>query len=95
MSATRTPDDGGTPAFYANGVKFQCSVYDFQLDFTAGAGPDALAPVVVRIHMSPQLAKVMGRMLRRNVKAYEQQTGTRIELPDALLKQLEIGDLEE
>ena len=95
MSATQRPEDSGIPDFYANGVKFQCSVYDFQLDFTAGTGPDAPAPVVARIHMSPQLAKVMARLLRFNIKSFEQQTGAQIALPETLLKQLQIADLEE
>lgn len=85
----------GVPTFYANGLQMLVQVYEFQILFTlqtsAEKGPEAVA----RVHMSPQLAKVFGRLLRQNVKAYEEGSGHRVELPQTLLDQLKIAALEE
>ena len=83
------------PTFYANGAQFVSQVYDFQIDFTLQAGPATTPAVVASVHMSPQLAKVVGRLIRKHVKTYEQQTGVEIELPENLLAELKIADLEE
>jgi len=95
MSARQEPQAGGPPTFYANGVGILSQVYDFQLDFTLRSSPEAPAAITARVHLSPQLAKVLGRLLRQNVKAYQQQTGADIELPQALVNQLNIADLDE
>lgn len=95
MIAQQQPEPARVPTFYANGANFSSQVYDFQMDFTLQAGPNAPPVVVASVHVSPQLAKVIGRLIRRHVKTYEQQTGVEIELPVALLAELKIGDLQE
>jgi hypothetical protein len=89
------PDAGRTPVYYANGLSVVSQVYDLQLDFTLQSSPQTPPVVVASVHLSPQLAKVVGRLLRQNVKNYQEQTGTIIELPEVLLKQLKLADLEE
>jgi len=76
---------------YANGVQLQSQIYDVQIDFTLQSGADMPPRKVVRIHMSPQLAKVLGRMLRRMIREHEMHSGPII-LPDALLRDLGIAD---
>jgi len=88
-------DAARVPTFYANGLQMLVQVYEFQIVFTLQGAPDKGAQEVARVHLSPQLAKVLGRMLRQNVKAYEEQTSTRIELPQQLLDQLKIAALDE
>ena len=95
MSASQRPEQTGMPTFYANGANLLSSAYDFQIEFSLATSP-AVPPIgVARIYMSPQLAKTLGRLMRQNVKMYENQAGVRIELPDELVKKLNIGDLEE
>ena len=95
MSASQRPEQLGVPTFYANGANLLSGVYDFQIEFNLATTPTVPPTGVARVHLSPQLAKVIGRLLRRNVKAYEEQTGAKIELPNELVKQLNIADLDE
>ena len=95
MSDAQQQERAAAPVFYANGVAFTVQLYDFKIDFALTSGPGTPPVVVASVHLSPQLAKVVGRMLRMNVKAYEQQTGQPIHLPDSLLKQLTIDGLDE
>jgi hypothetical protein len=95
MSSTQDVQAAKAPVYYANHVAFTVQVYDFKLDFSLVDGPESPPTVVATVHLSPQLAKVVGRMLRRNVKAYEEQSGQRIHLPEAVLEKLEMKDLEE
>jgi hypothetical protein len=95
MGVAQEPETARVPTFYANGANFLSQVYDFQIDFTLQNSRDAPRAVVASIHMSPQLAKVVGRLIRQHVKAYEEQTGVEIQLPEALLKELKIADLRE
>lgn len=86
---------GSAPVFFANGVQFKVNYYDFRLEFTLRPAQEQPAVVVASVHMSPQLAKVMGRLLGRSVLAYEEQTGAPISIPQALADELQIGDLQE
>jgi hypothetical protein len=95
MSASQRPEPGSVPTFYANGANLLSGVYDFQIEFSLATTPTIPPAGVARVHLSPQLAKVIGRLLRRNVKAYEEQTGTKIQLPEEVVKQLNIADLDE
>lgn len=89
--AVEGPD---TPSFYANGVAVMAQVYDFQFNFTVKEGPGITSVVVARLHASPQLAKVLGRILRHHVREFEQRVGA-IGVPAQLLEALNISDLDE
>ena len=95
MSASQRPEQLGVPTFYANGANLLSGVYDFQIEFSLATTPTVPPIGVARVHMSPQLAKILGRLIRRNVKTYEEQTGVEIQLPEEVVKQLNVGDLAE
>lgn len=85
------------PDFYSDSVKFEVSVYGVTLEFGQTRqpppnfkGPAPITPTV-RIHMSPQHAKVMAKLFVRNMQQYEDQVG-RIVIPQALLDGLGLKD---
>jgi hypothetical protein len=95
MSASQRPESASVPTFYANGASLLSGVYDFQIEFTLATTPTVPPVGIARIHISPQLAKVLGRLLRQNVRMYEEKTGVVIQLPEELLKQLNLAGLDE
>lgn len=46
------------------------------------------------IRMSPEHAKITAMLLRKNIKKYEQETKTSINLPGDLYKQLQLDSLD-
>ena len=85
------------PDFYTDSVSFEISVYGITLEFgktrkppEGFTGPPPTTPVV-RLHMSPQHAKVMAKVFAKNMKAYEDTFGT-IAIPPELFSQLGITE---
>lgn len=85
------------PDYYSDSVSFEISVYGVTLEFgqTRKPPPNFKGPVPVspkvRIHMSPQHAKVMAKLFARNMADYEAKVG-KITLPAALLDELKLKD---
>lgn len=85
------------PDTYADVVAFEVSVYGVTIEFGQSRKPPpgftGKVPHTprVRVHMSPQHAKVMAKVFVQNMKAYEEQVG-KIHLPQALLAELKITD---
>ena len=85
------------PDHYADQVRFEVNIYGFAFEFgqtqqppQGYKGPVPTRPVV-RVHMSPQHAKVMAKMLVKTVRAYEEQVAP-INLPPQLYKELDIPE---
>jgi|SRR3990172_11212339 len=85
------------PDFYSDSVQFEINVYGVTLEFgqvqklpRSFQGKVPPRPVV-KVHMSPQHAKVMAKLFVKNMQAYEEQVG-KIPIPQALLDELGIGD---
>jgi len=93
------PDDSGEaidqiipediPEFYTDGYKFAASPYTVNLVFTVGTGTGNFRDVV-NVRMSPGHAKVMAILFERNIKAYEEQLGIEIPIPQAILERHDI-----
>ena len=79
------------PEYYTDSVNFQTNLYGFMLEFGIVKGAEQAPAPVVRMRMSPQHAKIMSLLLRKNVREYEHRIGTII-LPDDLFQQLDIKD---
>ena len=69
------------PDFYSDAVTFEISVYSVTIEFGKTRKPPpghkGQTPHVprVRVHMSPQHAKVMAKIFVRNMKTYEEAVG--------------------
>ena len=85
------------PDTYADSVMFEVSVYGVTLEFGQSQKPrpnvQGRVPHLprVRVHMSPQHAKVMAKLLVKNMRQYEEQVGT-IGLPKELLDDMGIEE---
>jgi hypothetical protein len=81
------------PDTYADSVQFEVTVWGVTLEFGLSQMPppgfQGKVPHIprVRVHMSPQHAKVMAKIFVKNVQAYEKEVGT-IAIPTELYKQL-------
>lgn len=84
-------DSGQVPEFYCDSVNFMTNIYGFALDFGVMVAQDEPPKTQVRVRMSPQHAKIMSLLLRKNVQEYEKRIGTII-LPDELYRDLGIED---
>ncbi|MFB3880032.1 MAG: DUF3467 domain-containing protein [Armatimonadota bacterium] len=84
----------GAPTMFANGCQLMAQLYGFQLVFTLKNGPKERPQAVANVHLSPQLAKVVGRLIRQHILAFESRLGS-ISVPDAVLDELKIRELEE
>lgn len=80
-----------TPEYYTDSVNFMTNIYGFTLDFGVMEAQDQPPRSQVRVRMSPQHAKIMSLLLRKNVQEYERRIGTII-LPEGLYKDLGIED---
>ena len=85
------PEPFGIPEFYTDSVNFATNLYGFTLEFGCMQAQDQPPRTVARVRMSPQHAKIMSLLLRKNVQEYERRIGTII-LPDDLYQQLGIQD---
>ena len=79
------------PEYYTDSVNFSTNLYGFMLEFGVMQAQDAPPRGVVKVRMSPQHAKIMSLLLRKNVQEYERRIGTII-LPDGLYQELGISD---
>jgi len=77
------------PDFYINSAFIQASLYEFMFKFGLKTDQKKDAESVAIIRMSPQHAKVLGKLLVKNVEAYEKDVGE-IKLPESLVKELGI-----
>jgi hypothetical protein len=78
----------GPPEYYSDSVGMSVSPYGLAFEFGVQASPgDARTQAIVR--MSPQHALVFCQILRKNLRAYQDQVGT-IALPPQLLDELGI-----
>ena len=84
-------DYDDVPEYYTDSVNFMTNIYGFALDFGVMMVQDQPPKSQVRVRMSPQHAKIMSLLLRKNVQEYEKRIGTII-LPDGLYKDLGIQD---
>jgi hypothetical protein len=82
---------------YADAVQFLMNAWGITLEFglsqTPPPGFAGRVPSLprVRVHMSPQHAKVMAKLMVKNVQAWEAKVGT-INLPADLYKELGIEE---
>jgi len=79
------------PEYYSDSVNFMTNIYGFALDFGVMVAQDEPPKTQVRVRMSPQHAKIMSLLLRKNVQEYEKRIGTII-LPESLYRDLGIED---
>lgn len=82
---------------YVDSVRFEITLYGVTLELGQMQRPRppeaGLAPHVpkIRVHMSPQHAKVMAKLFAKNMREYEQQVG-KLPLPAELYKDLGIEE---
>ena len=77
------------PDFYINSAFIQASLYEFMFKFGLKTDQKKDPESIAIIRMSPQHAKVLGKLLVKNVDAYEKDVGE-IKLPESLVKELGI-----
>ena len=86
---TRPVAEEGVPDLYINSANFLISQYEFLFIFGLKSDPKEDPKPIVNIRMSPQHAKVMMALLRKNVKGYEKEIGE-IKLSEKLVKDMGI-----
>ena len=86
------------PIVYSDGIQVGISPFTVTLGFTVAppvqAGTQAAIPVAT-IRMSPEHAKVMAIILRKQLKQFEQQLGQEIALPHQVFQQLGVSPKED
>ena len=86
------------PILYSDGIQVGISPFTVTLGFTVAppvqAGTQAPIPVAT-IRMSPEHAKVMAIILRKQLKQFEQQLGREIALPHQVYQQLGLSPTED
>ena len=83
---------------YTDGVQVGCAPFTVALTFTVSAAParGAQPPrVVADIRMSPEHAKVMAILLRRQLKDFEAQLGRPVPLHPQVAQQLGLSPTED
>ncbi len=85
------------PDVYADSVRFELSIYGVTLEFgqtqkqhPGNQGPTPHVPKL-RVHMSPQHAKIMAKLFAKNMQKYEEELGT-LPLPSELYRELDIKE---
>ena len=89
---------GETPDIYCNSVQLGVSPYDLMIELQRRPpviGGDAKLMHVGTVRMSLEHAKVLGIMLRKALKNYEDQTGRPIPMHPELLENLGISEAED
>ncbi len=75
---------------YSNGLSIKVSLYDFVINFNMmDADNNDEVIDAVKIFLSPQHAKALFVLLENNLKIYEEQFKTKLELPEDLMKVLQ------
>jgi hypothetical protein len=82
---------GSLPEYFTDSVNFMTNIYGITMEFGVMQPNDQPPIPKARVKMSPQHAKIMSLLLRKNVQAYERRIGTII-LPDQLYRDLGIVD---
>lgn len=83
---------------YSDGVQVGCAPFTVALVFTVSSSPlkGSQPPAVVAdIRMSPEHAKVMAILLRRQLKDFEQQQGRPIPIHQQVMQQLGLSPMED
>jgi hypothetical protein len=86
------------PILYSDGLQVGISPFTVTLAFTVAppAQPGTQVPIpVATIRMSPEHAKVMAIILRKQMKQFEQQLGREIALPHQVFQQLGLSAAED
>ncbi len=86
--------EGQVPEVYADGAQFAISPFTVILVFTVqpAGQPGTVAPAkVAHVRMSPEHAKVMAILLRKQLKNFEEQLGDPIPIHPQLAQQLGIS----
>ena len=85
------------PEFYSDLVSIDLIMpWTVSLTFgLRGTKPDAKPTDVVRVRMSPEHAKVTAMLLRKNLKKYEEQAKTSINLPPDMYKGLGLDSIDD
>jgi hypothetical protein len=90
-------EERAIPDVYADSVKFELTAYGVTLELgqtrPSRPGPNAVAQHIpkLRVHMSPQHAKIMAKLFSKHMRAYEEQIG-KISLPAELYKDLGVDE---
>jgi hypothetical protein len=84
------------PEYYSDAINISLSMpWTVALTFAVRATkPDVEPEPKAIIRMSPEHAKITAMLLRKNIKQYEKQTNTSINLPGDLYKQLNLDSLD-
>jgi hypothetical protein len=84
---------------YSDGVQVGCAPFTIALTFTVspspGRGTQLPPKTVADIRMSPEHAKVMAIILRRQIKDFEQQLGKPIPIHPQVAQQLGLSPSED
>ena len=83
------PDEtetGDALEVYADGYSVQAHQYTVRLTFTLAIGPEKETRTQVVVRMSPEHAKVMAILFKKNIQEWEEQFGVQIPLPGAVLE---------
>jgi hypothetical protein len=83
---------------YSDGVQVGCAPFTVALTFTVSPTPskgNQLPQVVADVRMSPEHAKVMAIILRRQLKDFEEQMGRDIAIHPQVMQQLGLSPAED
>ena len=83
---------------YSDAVQVGCAPFSVALTFTVSASPikgNVPPKVVADIRMSPEHAKVLAILLRRQIKDFEQQLGRPIPVHPQVMQQLGLSPQED
>jgi hypothetical protein len=84
---------------YTDGVQVGCQPFGVTLCFTVSPLPGSVDPktpkIVADIRMSPEHAKVLAIVLRRQIQDFERQLGKPIPILPAVVQQLGLSPTED
>jgi len=78
------------PQFYSDGFNLRGSPFSIFLELMNNA-PDEPQTSVAIVRMSPQWAKIMAILFKRQLQLVESQTGHEIHIPETLLEGYDIS----
>ncbi len=85
------------PEYYSDAIGINLNMpWTVALTFGLRATtPDQKSTDVVRVRMSPEHAKVTAMLLRKNIKKYEEQAKTSINLPAEMYTRLGLDSIDD
>jgi len=85
------------PEFYADGIEINLIMpWTVALTFSVkGIGPEAQPKKIAIVRMSPEHAKVTTMLLKKQLKGYEMNTGSNINLPQEMYPKLGLSPTED